>query len=51
MFAVVPLTGFLVSGGSWRAAWAYTKQWFKYVGMIAIAGLVLALVIGHSPEP
>jgi hypothetical protein len=48
MLAVVPLYGFLVSG-SWRAAWRYTKDWGRVMGLIIAAAILLALIVGAIP--
>lgn len=44
LLSVVPITGLLVFGGSWKHAWAYTKQWLYVVGGMALAGCLIALL-------
>ena len=44
MLAVVPLVGLMVSG-SRKAAWQYTKDWFRSIGLIALVALVIGLMI------
>lgn len=45
MFAVVPITGFLVFGGNLRAMWGYTKAWLRVIGMMIGAALVLLALL------
>lgn len=44
ILAVVPLVGFLVTGGNWRAALRYTAEWLTVVTALALAGGVLAFI-------
>ena len=44
MASIVPITGLCVFGGSWKHAWAYTKQWLYVVGGMALAGFLIALL-------
>ena len=44
LFAVVPLTGFAVTGNL-RKAWEYTTDWLRVIGFMVLAGCVLSLVL------
>lgn len=44
LLAVVPITGLCVFGGSWRHAWAYTKQWLYVVGGMALIAVFISLL-------
>lgn len=44
LLAVVPVVGFLVTGGNWRAALRYTGEWMAVVGAIAAFGGLLAII-------
>ena len=44
LLAVVPITGLCVFGGSWKHAWAYTKQWLYVVGGMALIAVFISLL-------
>jgi hypothetical protein len=45
MAAVVPLAGLAVTGGDWRAAWRYCKDWLRIVVATAVIGCILFLML------
>jgi len=50
MLGWVFLVGLLISGGNWRAAYAYFRAWSRAVLILVVAGLAIALfMVGISP--
>lgn len=45
MAAVLPLVGFVASGGSWKAALRYTLAWVKYMLIITAIGVAFAIFV------
>lgn len=45
MLSVVPITGFLITGGNMRQAWAYSKDWLRVIGILAAVAGVFWLIL------
>lgn len=44
LFSVVPITGLLISGGSVKHTWRYTKDWLRVIAILVGIALVFSLI-------
>jgi hypothetical protein len=50
LFAIVPLVGLMVFGNV-RQAWRYTRDWFRVIGWMVAAAVVLFLLFWGIVTP